>query len=421
MDALQRNAIVNILQAVKRPAPYLLIGPGGSGKTKVVAEAALQIYKRNKRARVLLCSYTNCNVDRLAKLVYDSKQVDRNEMIRIFARISNEEASSEIAGLTKKMVDCSAEDHFNYRLVFCTCGYAGAISKIFNNFDYIFIDSDRSKEVSVLATLDLLKESEGVLVLSGNLLFEKPEFPGKNRSQAAIRSLMSNIDRTLQDRLYETVGAYRPINGVFDERLVTFLSKNYRCDKLIVSLLSGLFYKNLLEATQQARDDLLKELNVKSSLVYCPVEGSQTYDSIVHAWHNLDEVMACFKLFNKLTGIGLTEDQISIVCPVGQFFELEKYFEKNNVAKPSKFREEERDVLIISPATSGEADYTWFQDVDKGQLFEPVRFATILSRAKHMVILVGNEEHLRRDPSWARFIELAEKTNVGTLCALANQ
>ena len=100
---------------------------------------------------------------------------------------------------------------------------------------------------------------------------------------------------------------------------------------------------------------------------------------------------------------------------------MKKYFERNNVAKPSKLREEGRDVFIISPAASGEADYSFFQNVDKGQLFEPVRFATILSRAKHMVILVGNEEHLRRDSSWARFIELAEKNNVETICAFEHQ
>ncbi|RVE49029.1 hypothetical protein evm_006275 [Chilo suppressalis] len=62
----QRAAVNRILHAAGSPAPYLLHGPPGTGKTRTLTEAALQLVARNKDVRVLICTDSNMAADHVA-------------------------------------------------------------------------------------------------------------------------------------------------------------------------------------------------------------------------------------------------------------------------------------------------------------------------------------------------------------------
>lgn len=42
-NAQQSTAIMNIISGISRPAPYLVFGPPGTGKTVTVVEAMMQV------------------------------------------------------------------------------------------------------------------------------------------------------------------------------------------------------------------------------------------------------------------------------------------------------------------------------------------------------------------------------------------
>ena len=68
LNERQQTAIQHILEARGRPIPYILFGPPGTGKSVVIVEAILQIFKRIGYSRVLICASSNSAADLLVGL-----------------------------------------------------------------------------------------------------------------------------------------------------------------------------------------------------------------------------------------------------------------------------------------------------------------------------------------------------------------
>uniref|UniRef100_A0A1B0GN95 Uncharacterized protein n=2 Tax=Phlebotomus papatasi TaxID=29031 RepID=A0A1B0GN95_PHLPP len=62
----QQSAIIHIVEKASFPAPYILMGPPGTGKTTTIVEAVCQILKRDKDAKILIAASSNYACDVLA-------------------------------------------------------------------------------------------------------------------------------------------------------------------------------------------------------------------------------------------------------------------------------------------------------------------------------------------------------------------
>lgn len=60
------QAVHHIVEGTAHPAPYLLFGPPGTGKTKTLVEAITQIVTLDEKTRVLVCATSNAAADELA-------------------------------------------------------------------------------------------------------------------------------------------------------------------------------------------------------------------------------------------------------------------------------------------------------------------------------------------------------------------
>lgn len=60
------QAVRHIVYGSSHPAPYILFGPPGTGKTKTLVEAISQIYMQDQKSRILVCATSNAAVDELA-------------------------------------------------------------------------------------------------------------------------------------------------------------------------------------------------------------------------------------------------------------------------------------------------------------------------------------------------------------------
>ena len=65
LNERQQTAVQHILEARGRPVPYILFGPPGTGKSVVIVEAILQIFKCIDSSRVLICAPSNSAADLL--------------------------------------------------------------------------------------------------------------------------------------------------------------------------------------------------------------------------------------------------------------------------------------------------------------------------------------------------------------------
>lgn len=62
-------------------APYIVFGPPGTGKTVTIAEAILQIKKRDETAKILVCASANDTCDVIATNLM--KHCEEDELIRM--------------------------------------------------------------------------------------------------------------------------------------------------------------------------------------------------------------------------------------------------------------------------------------------------------------------------------------------------
>ncbi|CAI5503630.1 unnamed protein product [Closterium sp. Naga37s-1] len=92
LNVEQREAVAQLLvrsrlQLSARPEPYLppyiVFGPPGTGKTKTVVEAILQVVKGMPSARVLVCAPSNSATDNIALRLRGNLQV--REMLRLYS------------------------------------------------------------------------------------------------------------------------------------------------------------------------------------------------------------------------------------------------------------------------------------------------------------------------------------------------
>ena len=68
LNERQQTAVQHILEARGRPIPYILFGPPGTGKSVVIVEAILQIFKHIDSSRLLICAPSNSAADLLVGL-----------------------------------------------------------------------------------------------------------------------------------------------------------------------------------------------------------------------------------------------------------------------------------------------------------------------------------------------------------------
>lgn len=82
-----------------------------------------------------------------------------------------------------------------------------------------------------------------------------------------------------------------------------------------------------------------------------------------------------------------------------------------------EFQGQERSIILISTVRSSQSFVQLDLDFNLGFLKNPKRFNVAVTRAKALLIVVGNPLLLGHDPDWKAFIEFCKETG-GTLGAL---
>lgn len=149
------QAVENITRGTAYPAPYLIFGPpgklytlhvsfhrsinwniSGTGKTKTIVEAILQIWKTQPNSRILVCASSNSACDeiaqRLLKFIPTSdKDSDTFNLYRLYATSLNKDCPDQSILDTSNYFDRfypPLQTLYQYRIVVGTLGVAGRLS-----------------------------------------------------------------------------------------------------------------------------------------------------------------------------------------------------------------------------------------------------------------------------------------------------
>uniref|UniRef100_A0AAX7UQJ1 RNA helicase n=1 Tax=Astatotilapia calliptera TaxID=8154 RepID=A0AAX7UQJ1_ASTCA len=427
----QYQAVQHIVAGSSKPAPYLIFGPPGTGKTVTVVEAIKQIEKTQANCYILACTPTNSAADLLCKRILE--HVDKRKVYRMYASSWDPKlVPDELMECSNLVGECyifpAKEELMTYKIMVTTLFTAGRFVSgdiPAEHFTHVFIDeAGHAVETECIIPLaGLLDATAGQVVLAGDPKQLGPIL----RSPYALKYGMGV---SLLERLMNNFSVYQKnADGVFSKRFVTKLLRNYRSHPAILKIPNELFYDGELQACadEYARNFYCnwEELPKKNfPVIFHGVTGIDKREASSPSFFNVAEVEVLMDYVRKLLqaqgkkGVAkIAPRDIGIIAPYRkQVQKIRKALEKIvcqkcifvcvcQVGSVEEFQGQERRVILVSTVRSS-PNYT---EMDKkfnlGFVKNEKRFNVAVTRAKALLIVVGNPRILETDSTWARFIQ----------------
>ncbi|KAM7269280.1 hypothetical protein ACFE04_024777 [Oxalis oulophora] len=408
--------------------PYTIFGPPGTGKTSTLVEAISQVYAMNRGSRILVCSASNSAADHiLEKLIScDMANIDENEILRLNSRSrSIEDIQLDLIRFCKSKCP-TLHVLMRYRIIIST--YMNS-SVLFNKgvqrgyFSHIFLDeAGQTSEPECMVPVSYLCQKETVVVLAGDPKQLGPVIHSKNAENFGL-------GKSFLERLFE----FDPYKNE-DECYVTKLVRNYRCHPKILDLPSELFYNGELLASKKDNSlSLAAKLyffpNKEFPILFYGIRGSNERELNNPSWFNQLEASKVVEIINLLREVSdMDEADIGVIAPYRQqVVKIENILkiqgtQKVKVGSVEQFQGQEREVIIVSTVRSTMNSNKLNKIHSLGFLSNPRRFNVAITRAKSLLIIVGNPHVICQDPYWNKLLTYctSNKSYVGCTLPDAN-
>ncbi|XP_053961853.1 helicase MOV-10-like [Anastrepha ludens] len=408
----QKQAVHSIVSGSKFGllfTPFVIFGPPGTGKTSVVVESILQLLLHEPNAKVLVTAGPNCACDEVALRICKMLSLNKEPRTEILARIYSYSQERRRENIDKLVIEYSNmyEWHFlpdvkelqKYRVVVCTLGAVGKFSTgDFQPFTHVFLDEAAacSMSESLVGIMNTLNE-KSKLIISGDYKQLGAILNSKRAEKLGLH--VTFMERLLQRKCYEVDEA----SGDYNRCIQTQLRRNFRSHPAIVKLFSQLYYDDELQAMSTADDtnlaakwSRLKDPNFP--ILFHAVHGKEEVDDDTGSVSNTKEIDEVLNYVHILLeeGLGgermLDESDIGIISPYrSQYLAIQEDLNalrkfRIETGSVETYRGKEKSVIIVSFVRSDSHGL--------GFLSNPKRLNVILSRAKSLLILVGNDEKL---------------------------
>nr|CAH7724744.1 unnamed protein product [Callosobruchus chinensis] len=359
LNETQKNAVVNILWGKARPLPYIIFGPPGTGKTVTLIETILQILRLLPQSRLLVAAPSNSASDLLALRLIDSGVLKPGDLVRLVS------------------VNYALSDMIPPKLApFCIVGTAS---------------SEGTEQFTV---------QNGIRI--GDPMQLGPVILSKISSQFGLEE--SYLERIINRFPYIKDTQSFPDTCGYDPRLATKLLYNYR----------AIDEESSDEATllESLRSILPKMSSGKvPSVIFHGVNGENYQSADSPSWYNPYEAAQIFYYVNELYRMGVKSSSIGVITPyIKQIQEIrslmvEAEFLVPKIGTVEQLQGQEYDVILLSTVRSC-PEYVTFDLAHKlGFVANPKRLNVAISRAKSLLVIVGNPKLLSQDVCWRSVIE----------------
>ncbi|KAL6645009.1 hypothetical protein ACP70R_016617 [Stipagrostis hirtigluma subsp. patula] len=410
----QADAVGMILGCRGVP-PYVIYGPPGTGKTMTIVEAILQLYTGKRRANILVCAASNSAADHvLEKLLQASYLIRTSDIFRLNAPSRpSEDVDPDFIKFCffddTKIFKCPPlQALIRYRIVISTYTSSFMLQSEGirrGHFTHIFLDeAGQASEPEAMIPLSGLCGRDTVVVLAGDPMQLGPVICSKQAET-------DGLGKSYLQRLLFEFEQYETGNPNY----VTKLVRNYRCHPAILHLPSELFYGGELIA---CKDDEVSSIydciglpNKSFPVLFVGIQGCDEREGNNPSWFNRIEVSKVVSIIRNLTGGGdVCEADIGVITPYRQqVAKIKKALEAYEmpdlkVGSVEQFQGQEREVIIISTVRSTVKHKEFDKFFNLGFLSNHKRFNVAITRAKSLLIIVGNPHIITKDRHWDRLL-----------------
>ncbi|KIO33705.1 hypothetical protein M407DRAFT_13658 [Tulasnella calospora MUT 4182] len=413
-NAPQLQAVTAITKLPSGAIPFIVFGPPGTGKTVTLVEAILQVLHQVPWAMILVCAPSNNAADiiseRLRMFLYPSQLFRLNapsrakDLPRALETYSlrYEDGSFMIPSLIALM---------QYRIVVSTCASSSLLHGVgvpHGHFTHIFVDeAGQASEPEVMIPIKLNAGPRTCIILAGD----------HKQLGPVIRSSVARqlgLDRSYLERLMSL-----PMYQAKEYRGATYvkLTKNWRSNPAIISFPNRMFYDGELEACASSSIANLclgwKGLpNPGYPVIFQGIKGRDLRELSSPSWFNIEEASAIWYYVRDLRcdpSLGLGDQHIGVIAPYRAQVRkirtiLNVDFPDVKVGTTEEFQGDERYAIIVSTVRSS-LDFVEFDlRHTLGFVANPRRFNVAMTRAKSILIIIGDPDVLGLDPLWRQFL-----------------
>ncbi|HAM36614.1 MAG TPA: hypothetical protein DEB40_01190 [Elusimicrobia bacterium] len=440
LNEFQRQAVTRCLCASDAA---LIHGPPGTGKTTVLVEIIRQAAAAGER--VLATAPSNIAVDnileklqgsglRLVRLGHPARTLEslrhsnlsslieidpgyqevleldawRERLVKRRSRFGRgqlgyderQERDREIAKLWRQARNIEAE--ISRRIIGSAqvvLSTHGGLSRglVKGSFDLVALD-EASQATEPLSWIPLTMAERAVF--AGDSM----QLPPTIYSQEAAQEGLST---TLFDRLKD----------ILPESLQTLLRVQYRMHEAIMRFSSDQFYGGKLIADESVRAHTASELTQVEAtdltsvpLVFVDTAGagfSETWNELLESRENPEEAKLALRLMEKVLASGVEPHQLAIITPYVAQVKLLKTLAKIpglEIGSVDGFQGREKEVTIVSLVRCNESG-------EVGFLSDTRRMNVAMTRARRLLIVIGDSSTIGRHPFYSRFIDYADACN----------
>lgn len=313
-------------------------------------------------------------------------------------------------------------------------GWEPEVIAAFSALLHLEIPARRGATLTAGATAAGINNAQ--LVLAGD-----PQQLGPIVRSDAVNDDHGGLSISLLERLILSHPAYQRDPAAYPGRLVgydprclTMLRKCYRCHPDILRIPNELFYNNALEAAADpvVTHNLVTWTGLPQQgfpMLFHGVEGENMREANSPSWFNIAEIEVVFKYVRDLVDIArVPAREIAVITPyhkqVTKVLQLlrnknaygERYAEVT-VGSCEKMQGQERRVVIISTVRSSPEFLEHDKYFNLGFVASPKRFNVAVTRAKALVVVVGNPHVLVADPNWGALLRFCLERGGYTGCS----
>ncbi|XP_011690877.1 PREDICTED: putative helicase Mov10l1 [Wasmannia auropunctata] len=439
LNYYQKEAVRNIILGLARPLPYVIFGPPGTGKTITICETILQLSTVISESRILVATPSNSSANLITEHLLDSNILKPGDLVRLVAYhcLSNDSipekllpycATAELAaeGTADRFhhhengmkMNCTKSVLGRHRITVGTCSTLALLHNMgfpHGHFSHVLIDeAGQATEPEIMIPLNFIHSDYGQVILAGDPMQLGPVVQSR-------LAMYFGLSESFLSRLLHHFPYQRDPEGFktgYDPRLVTKLVMNYRSLPEILHLPNMMFYDSELKPQISSENSheakLLEKLRAElpnrdgspPAIIFHGVNGENYRDSESPSWYNPEEAAQVYLYLLKLYKYGIKPNSIGVITPyqrqVTQIRELllELDLQLPKISSVEGFQGQERSIIIISTVRS--CDVLIEEDIKHalGFVSSPRRLNVAVTRARALLIILGNPKLLALDPYW---------------------
>jgi len=423
LNSEQKNAVRRVLVGTTRPLPYVIYGPPGTGKTVTSVEAILQVYTLDPNSRILVVAPSNSAADVIVQQIASFNVLGVGDFVRLVG-FSRQESQFPKDIVKYCVYGDKLQSIAELRLIICTCGTAGQFYDLGvkkGHFTHVFIDEAGccvEPEALIAATLVTL-EKDGQMILSGDPKQLGPVIMSRFAKNSGLG--ISFLERLTTLPLYARDEKHE---GKYNPYFCIKLLKNYRSHTALLKFPSTHFYDDeLIPAAADTETSLCKSLTFLppsgGPLIFHGIKGKENQERSSSSRYNSLEVIEVINYVEKLRKDNIRPDDIGIITPYRKQVEKirlalrEKKVlnedEDISIGTVEQFQGSEKKVIILSLVRSPPNLKLTKESNDKlvdsmSFSFSQKRVNVAITRAKALLIVLGNPHVFWQDSIWRLFI-----------------